>query len=304
MKQAELADIDQQKSEPQALATNTLQRLVNNYDPLDFRYTKTFDDESIEIKKITLEDIKKFYSDFFNSSNATAVVIGDFEKQPVIDDLKSILANWSSPEKYTYAESHYYDAPVKTEKINTPDKTNAVFLAGLNIQLKDDNTDYPALIMGNFILGGGFLNSRLATRIRQKEGLSYGVGSSLRAGDLDNNGSFGSFAIYNPENAEKLLTVYKEEIDRFIKDGLTENELKDAKSGYLLGRNRSRSDDNFLIDKLSRYLLFNRTFKYDEVQEKTIKALSVNQINTTIKKWIKPEKIVMVQAGDFDKKKN
>lgn len=304
LKQKTLADIDQQKSEPQALAVNLMQRLVNNYDPADFRYTKTFEDESAEVNKVSLDNVKKFYSDFFNSSNATAVVVGDFEKQSTIDDLKSILSNWNSPEKYTYVAGHYFDAPVKNEKINTPDKTNAMFVATLNLELKDDNADYPALLMGNFILGGGFLNSRLATRIRQKEGISYGVGSSLRAGDLDNQGAFGSFAIYNPENADKLIAAYKEEIDRFLKDGLLEIELKDAKSGYLQSRNRSRSDDNFLIDKLSRYLVLNRSFKWDENQEKVIESLTVAQINSTIKKWLHPEKIVMVQAGDFDKKKN
>jgi predicted Zn-dependent peptidase len=46
--------------------------------------------------------------------------------------------------------------------------------------LRDDDPDYAALVMGNYIIGGGFLNSRLATRIRQKEGISYGVGSWLQ----------------------------------------------------------------------------------------------------------------------------
>ena len=304
LKQKNLADIDQQKSEPQSIAFNVLQRLVKNYDPSDFRYTKTFDELSIEVNKVSLENVKKFYSDFFNGSNATAVAVGDFENKTIIEDINSILSNWNSPEKYTYAAGHFFDAPVKNEKINTPDKTNAMFAAGLNLDLKYDNSDFPALLMGNFVLGGGFLNSRLAIRIRQKEGISYSVGSFLRASDLDNDGSFGSFAIYNPENSEKLISVYKEEIDKFVKDGLTENELKDAKSGYLQSQNRNRSDDRNLINKLSRYLVLDRTFKWDENQEKAIENLTVAQINSTIKKWIHPEKIIMVQAGDFDKKKN
>ena len=304
LKQKILADIDQQKSEPQSLAFNTLQRLIKNYEPTDFRYTKTFEEQSAEVNKITLENIKKFYTDFFNSTNATAVSVGDFENKQMIESLNSILSNWNSSEKYTYSPGRYFDAPVKNEKIITPDKTNAMFAAALNLELKDDNSDFPALVIGNFILGGGFLNSRLATRIRQKEGLSYGVGSTLRASDLDNDGSFGSFAIYNPENSEKLIAAYKEEINKFIKDGVTENELKDAKSGYLLSQIRNRSDDMNLINKLSRYLVLNRTFKWDENQEKVIEGLTAAQINSTFKKWLNPDKIVTVQAGDFDKKKN
>ena len=301
LKQERIAEIDQQKSEPQALAFNVLQRLTNNYDPADFRYTKTYEEQSAAISKVTIENIRKFYTDFYNGSNATAVMVGDFEKTDAIADLNSILKNWTSTEKYAYAAGHYYDAPAKNEMINTPDKTNAMLAAGYNLELKDDNPDYPALIMGNFILGGGFLNSRLATRIRQKEGISYGVGSWLQAGELDAEGSFGSYAIYNPDNSAKLMAAYKEEVNRLLNEGLTEQELADAKSGFLQSRSRNRSQDDYLIDKLSRYLTLNRMMKWDDEQEKTISALTIAQINATMKKWIKPEKIVFVQAGDFNK---
>ena len=40
---------------------------------------------------------------------------------------------------------------------------------GLNVKLRDDNPDYPALVLGNYMLGGGFLNSRLAARIRRRK---------------------------------------------------------------------------------------------------------------------------------------
>ncbi len=304
LKQENLTSIDQQKSEPQAIAFNVLQKRTNNYGPEDFRYPMSFDEQTAATSKVTLDDVKKFYADFYNSSQATCVIVGDFDKQPVIEEITSMMQNWSSTEKYTYAMGHSYDAPANSEKINTPDKTNAMMACGYNLELKDDNADYPALIMGNFILGGGFLNSRLATRIRQKEGISYGVGSYLQAGDLDSEGNFGSYAIYNPENSDKLMAAYKEELQKILKDGITEQELADAKSGFLQSRNRNRSQDNYLVEKLTRYMPLNRTIKWDADQEKAISSLTTAQINATLKKWIKPEKIVYVQAGDFEKKKN
>jgi zinc protease len=301
LKQEYLTDIDAQKSEPQSLAFNTISRLANNYDPSDFRYTGNYDEQAAEVKKVSLDDLKKFYSDFYNSQNATVVFVGDFDKQQVIDDMTAALQNWSSNEKYAYAMTKYYDAPAKNERINTPDKANATLVAGLNLELKDDNADYPSLIMGNFVLGGGFLNSRLSTRIRQKEGLSYGVSSWLQPGELDPSGYFGSYAIYNPENADKLMTAYHEEVDRLLKDGVTAEELKDAKSGFLSSRERSRSSDDYLIDKLTRYLVLDRSFKWDADLDQKITALSQEQINTSMRKWLKPEKIIFVQAGDFKK---
>ena len=61
------------------------------------------------------------------------------------------------------------------------------------------------------MLGGGFLNSRLAVRIRQKDGISYGVGSGLEAQSLDSVGTFTANAIYNPENVNRLETAFREE---------------------------------------------------------------------------------------------
>jgi zinc protease len=304
LKQKEIADIDQQKGEPQSIAFNEIQRLTKNYDPSDFRYSKTFEEQSASVSKVTLDNVKKFYTDFYNGTHATIAVVGDFDKSTIVKDLDAILGNWTSTEKYVYAAGKFYDAPVKKEKINTPDKTNAMLAAGMNLELKDDNADFPALIMGNFILGGGFLNSRLSTRIRQKEGISYGVGSWLRAGELDSEGTFGSYAIYNPENSEKLLAAYREELDRFLKDGLTESELKDAKSGFLQSRVRNRSNDDYLVERLTRNLILDRSMKWDEQQENAVDKLTADQIKTAMNKWVKPEKIIIVEAGEFDKKKN
>jgi zinc protease len=303
MKQENLADIEQNKSEPQAIAGNTLNRMLNKFDKADFRYSMTFDEQTEAIKAVKLDDIKKFYADFYQSENATVAVVGDYDEAAVLAELKSMLDMWRAPNKYEHAVDPYWDVEAKTEKINTPDKANAMMMAGYNLELRDDNPDYAALVMGNYIIGGGFLNSRLATRIRQKEGISYGVGSWLQADPIDKSGSFGSYAIYNPDNSDKLISAYKEELDKVVKEGFTEDELKNAISGYLQGQNVSRSQDSYLSGKLSGNLFLNRTMKWNEDFEKKISTLTVEQVNAAMKKWIKPEKITIVQAGDFNRKK-
>jgi len=214
-----------------------------------------------------------------------------------------MLELWRAPNKYEHAVDPYWNIEAKTEKINTPDKANAMMMAGYNLELRDDNPDYPALVMGNYIIGGGFLNSRLATRIRQKEGISYGVGSWLQADPMDKSGAFGSYAIYNPDNSDKLISAYKEELNKVVKEGFTEDELKNAISGYLQGQNVSRSQDGYLTGKLSGNLFLNRTMKWSEDFEKKVASLTVDQVNAAMKKWIEPEKITIVQAGDFNRKK-
>ena len=180
------------------------------------------------------------------------------------------------------------------------DKANAFFVAGLNLPIRDDNPDYPALVMGNYILGGGFLNSRLAVRIRQKEGLS-GVGSQFQASSIDQNGAFFAFAIYAPQNATKLEAAFKEEIARMLKDGFTAEELKDAKS-LMQSRQLSRAQDNELVDRLRNYLFLDRTVAWDADLEKKVEALTPEQIVAAMRKYIDPAKISIVKAGDFAKK--
>ena len=109
--------------------------------------------------------------------------------------------------------NEYFDVAALEKTFQTPDKAQAFFVAGLNLNMRDDDPDYPALVFGNYMLGGGFLNSRLMARIRIKEGLSYGVGSQLKVDSLDKSGSFLAFAIYAPQNLARLEQAFKEEID-------------------------------------------------------------------------------------------
>jgi zinc protease len=169
----------------------------------------------------------------------------------------------------------------------------------MNLNIRDDDPDYPALAFGNYMLGGGFLNSRLLTRIRVKEGLSYGVGSQLAADELDKSGSFSVFAIYAPQNLAKLEQAFREEFARALKDGFTAEEIAQAKSGWIQGRNVERSQDSGLAAKLQHYQFIGRTFAWDAEFEQKVQALTGEQIRAALAKYIDPARFVVMKAGDF-----
>ncbi len=179
--QQTLDQIDQQKSDPQSISYLKFNQILDPYPATDFRYHMTFDEQTTAVRAIKLEDIKKFYTDYYNGTHATVAIVGEFEEEPVTKQLTAMLQNWNAPVKFDRAVSEFFDVPAKSEKINTPEKANANLMAGYNFEMRDDNPDYPALLLSNFMLGGGFLNSRLAERIRQKEGVSYGVASWVSA---------------------------------------------------------------------------------------------------------------------------
>ena len=303
MKQETLTRIESQKSEPQFIGFNELSRHFNIYPKGHPFYAGTVDEEIAGVKAVTLDDVKKFYKDFYGASNGQMTVVGDFDVQEISGLTQELFAGWKSPSGFTRIRSEYRDIPSVNTTIETPDKANAFFIARLNVKMRDDNADYPAMTLGNYMLGGGFLNSRLAVRIRQKDGLSYGVGSGFNASSLDETGSFSANAIYAPQNVEKLEAAFKDELAKLLKDGFTSEEVAAAKSGWLQSRQLSRAQDRELSGRLNNYLFLNRTIAWDADLEAKIKELTVEQINATMRKYLTPDKISIIKAGDFAKAK-
>ncbi len=301
LKQERLASLEEQRSEPQDLGVNAFQRHLNPYPKGDVRYVPSPEEQIADTKAATLDQVKKFYTDFYGASHGQMAIVGDFEAKEISALTKELLGDWKGARPFTRVPNIYRDVSALNKSVETPDKANAWFLAGMNLNLRDDDPDYPALVLGNYMLGGGFLNSRLAVRIRQKEGISYGVGSQLNASPLDKAGLFLTFAIYAPQNVARLETAYKEEVARVLKDGFTAEEVSSAKSGYLQSRQVSRAQDNFLARTMASYLFWKRTFVWDGELEKKISALTPEQIAAALRKHLDLEKMTIIKAGDFAK---
>ncbi|MFY9550133.1 MAG: pitrilysin family protein [Thermoanaerobaculia bacterium] len=301
LRQENLAAIEQQKSEPDALGSNFYQRHMNPYPKGDVRYVETLDESLASYKGATLEDSKAFYGGFYGASNGELAVVGDFDEKEIAALSAELFGNWKSPAAFTRVPQPYQDVPIVNQALETPDKANAFFVAGQNLAIRDDDPDYPALVLGNYMLGGGFLNSRLATRIRQKDGLSYGVGSQLSASPLDKSGAFTTFAIYAPQNEAKLEKAFQEEVARVLKDGYEAREIAEAKSGWLQSRQVTRAQDPSLARTLATGLYLGRTLAWDADFEKKVEALTAGEIQAAMRRHLDPAKMTIVKAGDFAK---
>jgi zinc protease len=301
LKQNRITAAENQRSEPGAIASNAFSRHLNPYPKGHIKYVRTIDELIADLKAVTLDDVKKFHSDFYGADRGELSVVGDFDEKEIAKLAGELFGGWKSPRPFARIPEVYHSVEPINKSFETPDKANAFFLAGINLSLRDDDPDYPALVLGNYMLGGGFLNSRLATRIRQKDGLSYGVSSFFGAGALDKNGSFIAQAIYAPQNAAKLEAAFKEELARALKDGFTAEEVNKAKSGWLDSRKVSRAQDNELVNTLVNGLYLNRTLAWDAEMEKKIEALTPEQILAAMRKHIDPAKITIIKAGDFAK---
>ena len=301
LKRQSLAAIEEQKSEPIQLAITAFSRHLSPYPKGDVRYVTTTEESIANINAATLEETKLFYKDFYGASNATLSVVGDFDDKEIAKLATDLFGNWKSPKTFVRVPQVFKEVASVNQSLPAPDKSNAFFLAGFNLKLRDDHRDFPALLLGNYMLGGGFLNSRLASRIRQKDGLSYGVGSGIQISPLDEWGRFSANAIYAPENVDKLEAAFKEEVARMLKDGFTAEEVEGAKSGYLQSREVSRAQDNELAGRLNTYLFLGRTLKWDADLDARLKALTPEQIVAAMRRHIDPAKLTIIKSGDFAK---
>jgi zinc protease len=302
LRQENLAAIEQHRSEPSDLAPNVYQRHMSPYPKDDPRYVETFDEALASYKAASLEEARKFYAGYYGASYGELAVVGDFDEERISNLAGELFGDWKSPTVFQRIPRPYQEVPPVNEALETPDKANAFFIAGQNLQIRDDDPDYPALVLGNYMLGGGFLNSRLAVRIRQKEGLSYGVGSQLYASPIDRSGAFLTYAIYAPQNEEKLETAFHEEIVRVLKDGFEAKEIAEAKSGWLQSRQVSRAQDPSLARTLAVDLYLGRTLAWDADFDKKVEALTGDQILAAMRKHLDLSKMTIVKAGDFKNK--
>lgn len=301
LKQGHKANLEQELTDPQQLALKAVRRTLNPYPVGDVRYFPTGEEEISLTEEIDVAGIKKLYNDFLGAQAGQLVIVGDFDEEPATRAISAMLKGWKSKQPYERI-SRRGDVDVKEElvKIPTPDKANAFYFAGSVIPFRDDNPDYPAMIIGNYVFGAGALSSRLGDRIRQREGLSYGVGSSFMASSLDTRATLTISAIYNPANLDKIVTAVKEELARILETGVTQKELDDARRGFLQSQEVMRTDDGRLAMLLESTLLAGRTMDFYTTLEKRIVELTPETVLTALKKHIDPEHILTAVAGDWD----
>ena len=290
--------IESQKSDPGALAGLQLERHLSPYPPEHWLYTPTLDERMQRLQSASIDDLRRCHGDFYGASHSELAVVGDFDPQEIGVLAQDLFGNWASPRAYTRIVGNYHDAPPINRDLATPDKANAVFQAGLNLRLRDSDPDYPALALGNYLLGGSS-DARLARRIREQEGLSYSVRSWLSAGSLDPVGEFGISAIYAPQNRARIESEILGVLRQTLQNGYTAAEVAAAKKGYLALRKLGRTQDGTLAARLANNLYLGRRFAWDTDFDARIAALTPQQIQSALQRHLDPLKLSIVKAGDF-----
>jgi zinc protease len=298
-KRQALMSVDSQRTDPQSLAGLSIGRHLHPYPPEHWEYTPTLEERADRLKSVSLDEVRRCYRDLVGASHSELAVVGDFDPEELTRLAAALFGDWKSPGPYRRIPARYFDVQPMDRVIETPDKANAVFRAGLNLKVRDDHPDYPALVLGNYLLGGSS-DARLARRVREKEGLSYSVGSWLSASAQDEAGGFGVYAIYAPQNRARVEAAIAEELRRALDEGFAAQEVEDARRSLLHARKMARNSDAGLAGRLASYSAIGRTLAWDIAFEKRIAEVTPDEVRDALRRHLNLGKLSMVKAGDFN----
>ena len=126
--------------------------------------------------------------------------------------------------------------------------------------------------------------------------------SALEPNSFEPNTPLTVEAIFAPENLSRLRAALTEELARAVRDGFTDQEVADAKKALLQERTLARAQDSGLASDLARQAYLGRTFAFAGEVDAKLASLSTAEVNTALRKYVRPDAFVDVYAGDFAKK--
>ncbi len=298
------ADIEAYKSDPQSVASEKLSKLTTRYPKGHPSYAYSSDEMLEDLAATSLDEVKAFYQDFYGADNSISAFVGELDKPTVTGFLNKTFGNWNSKMKFATVAPRYFDVKGTTETINTPDKTNAIAMGSINVNISEKHNDYPALFMANELLGGGaFLSSRIPKRLRENEGMSYGAGTYLSSNYRFDVSTWGLYAAFNPLYKGRLDSALREEVDKAITDGFTKDELEKSKSAWIEGNKTLLGMNDYLAQQLRWFIRDGRDLSEYTDFENKVKGLSLESVNGALRKYFDRSKLVVVYGGEFEKKK-
>ncbi len=297
-RRAYVAQVLAGQNDPATHADSALARHTMRYEKDDPRSAWTAQETHQAAREATVERMQDFYREFAGAAHAELAMVGPLDAAVAAEQLRTLFDAWRSPHAFTRIPRPYQDVPAINVVLDMPGKTNAAYAAILPIALEETDADTPALFTAIQLLGGR-AGTRLWNRLREKEGLSYGVNASLRVGTRDRNGRISITGTFAPQNRERFEAALRDELDKVLADGYTALEVDFAKSAILRVRRQSITEERTVAAMLADNLFWGRTMTWREQRDKDYAALTPEQVNAALKKYLDPARMSEAIAGDF-----
>ena len=293
-----LTSIEQQRKEPGAVVGNALARLGNPYPRGDVRYVRTFDERTEDAVRLNIDAVRALHRRLFGASQVEFAAVGDLDAAAVKNALQAALGDWNAGVAFKRVAQPLVAVTPQTLMLATPDQQNATMLVRLAVPMAELAPDYAALTMANYLLGAGS-SSRLWKRVRDGDGLSYDVRSVIDWNSLDANSLWQGSVIFAPQNRARVEAAFREEVARARTDGFSAKELAEGQASLLNFRKLGRAQDAGIASAWANNLYLGRTFAVSASVDAALAALTLDQVNAALRRYVTPDSFVWGFAGDF-----
>lgn len=298
--QREIDDHEEIKNDPQKLAFLELERLKNPWPRSSIHYVETLEEKIATLKKMRLQTVVDGFNDIFATNHIDFSLVGDADQSAAAEQMTNLFASSTQKSVYERIKRPFLANKVVEQTFHTPDKEMALVAMGSNFAMRDDHPDFPALKLANYLFGEN-MNSRLMTRIREKEGISYGAGSWIEVDRHEQNASLSMYAMAAPHNVSAAKTAIKEEWARLLSEGVMEAELVLAKESICLSFDNLLANDSYLANSLASDFESKRDFHFRQRLFATIKQLNAADIMAAMERFWHQLAFSVVVAGDESK---
>ena len=259
---------------------------------------RTFDERVDDATRLNIDAVRAMHARFYGATQVEFAAVGDLDATSVKSALQAALGDWNAGVPFKRVAQPLVAVAPQTLMLATPDQQNATMLVRLAVPMAELDPDYAALTMANYLLGAGS-SARLWIRVRDSEGLSYDVRSFIDWNSLDANSLWQGSAIFAPQNRARVEAAFREEVARARTDGFTAKELAEGQASLLNFRKLGRAQDAGIASAWVNNLYLGRTFAVSAKVDAALAALTLDQVNAALRKYVTPDAFVWGFAGDF-----
>lgn len=253
---------------------------------------KLIDDAS----SVTLADVKAFHEKYYGPASMILVAVGDVDKDTLEGAVKNSFGGWTGGIEHPEFDDATVVTESKTEIVPMEDKTSATLTIGQITGLQKTDEDYLPFFVANQVLGGGGFTGRLMSIIRDDEGLTYGI-FSTQTGDIFSDGYWYISGTFSPDLLAQGYSSTMRELKRWVKDGITQEDLDKTKQRLVGSYKVQLATTNGLAGQLLSFIERGFGPEYMDEYPELVEALTLDEVNSTIQKYIDPDKVVVVVAG-------
>jgi zinc protease len=249
-----------------------------------------------DLESATLEQLRTFHAAHYGPATMRLVAVGDVDDAAVDRTLAETFTGWPGGRPLpANAAAPALSAP-RTEKVNMPGKTSVSFLIGQPSGLRYADAGHLPLNMATSVLGSGFFSARLLDIIRNREGLTYGIGASLTS-DTYADGAWVIRGTFAPDLLEKGSASTLRELRRFHAEGLSAEELANFKVTLTGSYKVALATSSGLASSLLNALQRGYGPEWVDEYPRRLEALTLADVNAAIKRFLHPDRMVTVLAG-------